>query len=92
MSAYDGSGAQKTSGQALCTLLLSLFDAEKKKLLQLRGNLNPSQVEDVSLEVTERVEVFMSRVNVREIFAPIKSTEGKVFCLFVCFFFLFILF
>lgn len=73
LSAYDVPGAQKAVGQALCTQLLSLLDGEKKKLLALRSNLKPLQIEDISVEVAELVQNYMSQIDISEIFAPIKG-------------------
>ena len=75
LSAYDDTGELRTSGQALCTKLLSLFDAEKKRLLALRGAMKQAEIEDVMAEVSERVEAFMAETDLSSLFQPIRSVE-----------------
>jgi hypothetical protein len=55
LSKYDESSQTKLSGQALCTKLLSVFDVEKKKLLNLRTSIKQSEIEDLTNEVADMV-------------------------------------
>jgi hypothetical protein len=80
LSAYDETGELKTSGQALCTKLLSLFDTEKKKLLAMRGAMKQSEIEEAMAEVSERVEAFMSEADLSSLFQPTRAMEIDAAC------------
>lgn len=42
--------------------------------------MNQSHIEDALVEVNERVEAFMSQVDLRDVFAPLKGEKRKLRC------------